>query len=228
MIYSAFVKPLCSQRYFEAVNRIKQVRPSFFIDFGCAEADFIFYVSRHPDFLSFAVGVDKDETVIKKARRTFQGGAFYRHSRPFGVSIVQEDIAQLSQEFLEQYRNCPFVTCLELIEHLTLEQLEVATNELFGKLQPNHVYLTTPNIEYNNILTAVYDGAPRSRVFRHPDHKFEWTRDEFAGWCEHVCSHTCVVFQLASTFTKIGVACYIYLISLYTNHLVRLQCIFVE
>ena len=42
--------------------------------------------------------------------------------------------------------------------------------------------MTTPNVEYN----VRYEGL-RSGM-RHPDHRFEWTRDEFAAWSDRVAA----------------------------------------
>ena len=47
-------------------------------------------------------------------------------------------------------------------------------------MRPRVVVLTTPNAEFNPLL-----GVPPSR-FRHPDHRFEWTREKFRVWCRRV------------------------------------------
>jgi hypothetical protein len=44
------------------------------------------------------------------------------------------------------------------------------------------VVLTTPNREYN----VRFENLPAGK-FRHADHRFEWTRAEFAAWCEGIC-----------------------------------------
>ena len=41
--------------------------------------------------------------------------------------------------------------------------------------------VTTPNAEYN----VRWDALPAGR-FRHPDHRFEWSRADFAGWARQV------------------------------------------
>jgi hypothetical protein len=41
--------------------------------------------------------------------------------------------------------------------------------------------VTTPNVEYN----VRWETLPAGRV-RHPDHRFEWTREEFRGWARTV------------------------------------------
>jgi hypothetical protein len=77
---------------------------------------------------------------------------------------------------------------LELIEHLSLTELDAAVTQVFGVLQPLYVFVTTPNIEYNPILSKAFEDRRREGEFRHPGHQFEWTREEFKVWCESVCS----------------------------------------
>lgn len=61
------------------------------------------------------------------------------------------------------------------IEHLTFDDLEKLPAALFGVVKPRIVVVTTPNAEYNVLF-------PNFVGFRHPDHKFEWTRSEFSDW----------------------------------------------
>ena len=46
---------------------------------------------------------------------------------------------------------------------------------------PGHVVVTTPNAEYN----VRFETLPAGRL-RHRDHRFEWTRAEFAAWADRV------------------------------------------
>ena len=41
--------------------------------------------------------------------------------------------------------------------------------------------LTTPNVEYN----VKFEGLPAGK-FRHRDHRFEWTREQFQTWAKGV------------------------------------------
>lgn len=41
--------------------------------------------------------------------------------------------------------------------------------------------VTTPNREYNALFENLAEGK-----LRHPDHRFEWTRGEFAAWAQSV------------------------------------------
>jgi 3' terminal RNA ribose 2'-O-methyltransferase Hen1 len=70
---------------------------------------------------------------------------------------------------------------VEVIEHLDPPRLAAAEQNVFGSAQPGTVVVTTPNAEYN----VTWESLPAGE-FRHPDHRFEWTRAEFAGWAEKV------------------------------------------
>lgn len=72
---------------------------------------------------------------------------------------------------------------VEVIEHLDPPRLGAFSRGLFGFARPRIVVVTTPNAEYN----ALFDGLPAGS-FRHADHRFEWTRAQFAGWAEEVAA----------------------------------------
>ncbi|KAJ1910264.1 hypothetical protein H4219_006248 [Mycoemilia scoparia] len=57
---------------------------------------------------------------------------------------------------------------------------------MFGYYKPQILIATTPNAEFNVYFPDLKYGTPESK-FRHDDHKFEWTRNEFKEWCEMVC-----------------------------------------
>ncbi len=52
---------------------------------------------------------------------------------------------------------------------------------MFGEARPATVVVTTPNAEYNALFPNLAAGA-----FRHPDHRFEWTREQFRSWVERI------------------------------------------
>ena len=55
--------------------------------------------------------------------------------------------------------------------------------------------LTTPNAEYN----VKFANLPAGK-FRHRDHRFEWTRDEFQAWGHRVAQR----FGYAVRFLPVG------------------------
>ncbi len=70
---------------------------------------------------------------------------------------------------------------VEVVEHLDPPRLAAFERVLFEFARPRTVVLTTPNRDYN--VTWETLGA---RQFRHPDHRFEWSRQEFRAWAEAV------------------------------------------
>ncbi|MGH3429270.1 MAG: 3' terminal RNA ribose 2'-O-methyltransferase Hen1, partial [Mycobacteriales bacterium] len=70
---------------------------------------------------------------------------------------------------------------IEVIEHLDPFRLEAFERVVFGQAKPAAVVVTTPNAEYN----ILFENLPAVE-FRHADHRFEWRRDQFAGWAEAV------------------------------------------
>lgn len=70
---------------------------------------------------------------------------------------------------------------VEVIEHLDPHRLATFERVLFEFARPRVVVLTTPNAEYNVRFANLDPGARR-----HDDHRFEWTRAEFATWAAGV------------------------------------------
>ena len=85
------------------------------------------------------------------------------------------------------------------IEHLHADVLARFAPVVFGAYHPRVVLVTTPSFTFNARFTAP-DAPPAARsgwrdptgrtarVFRHHDHKFEWTIEEFAQWCSAVAA----------------------------------------
>ena len=70
---------------------------------------------------------------------------------------------------------------VEVIEHLDPDRLAAFERVLFEFARPSTAVVTTPNREYNVNFPGLAEGA-----LRHPDHRFEWTRAEFAAWADRV------------------------------------------
>jgi 3' terminal RNA ribose 2'-O-methyltransferase Hen1 len=70
---------------------------------------------------------------------------------------------------------------VEVIEHLDPPRLSAFERVVFQHAQPKTVVLTTPNAEYS----VVWETLPAG-MFRHSDHRFEWTRKEFQSWASGI------------------------------------------
>jgi len=84
---------------------------------------------------------------------------------------------------------------MEVIEHLDPPRLRAFERVLFESARPDTVALTTPNAEYN----VKWPSLPAGQ-FRHPDHRFEWSRAEFQAWATAVASR----FGYSVQFLPIG------------------------
>jgi len=84
---------------------------------------------------------------------------------------------------------------VEVIEHLDSPRLAAFERVLFAHAQPSLVAVTTPNAEYNVRWERLAAGR-----FRHRDHRFEWTREQFRAWATHVAGR----FGYTVRFETIG------------------------
>lgn len=81
----------------------------------------------------------------------------------------------------QRLANFDAAAVVEVIEHLDPPRLAAFERVLFEFARPGTVVLTTPNREYN----VKWETLPAG-TFRHADHRFEWTRQEFQEWANHV------------------------------------------
>jgi hypothetical protein len=112
---------------------------------------------------------------------------------PIEINVFQGDIA-VPDDRLQA--DC--FTLIEMIEHITLEHLEKVSRTIFGYYKPKCVIVSTPNAEFNPLLRQHADelgntdepNRPKDpdNQFRHYDHKFEWTRNEFISWAQKICN----------------------------------------
>jgi 3' terminal RNA ribose 2'-O-methyltransferase Hen1 len=84
---------------------------------------------------------------------------------------------------------------VEVIEHLDTARLMAMERVIFEFARPRHIIVTTPNREYNVLFPTLPPG-----MMRHNDHRFEWTRAEFAAWAEPVA----VKFGYEVRFAPVG------------------------
>jgi 3' terminal RNA ribose 2'-O-methyltransferase Hen1 len=84
---------------------------------------------------------------------------------------------------------------VEVIEHLDPPRLKAFERVLFEFAAPRVVVVTTPNAEYN----VRFPDLPAGR-FRHKDHRFEWTRDEFRAWARGITT----AFRYSVRFAPVG------------------------
>jgi hypothetical protein len=84
---------------------------------------------------------------------------------------------------------------VEVVEHLDPPRLRAFERVLFEFARPGPVVLTTPNREFN----VTWETLPAVK-FRHPEHRFEWTRRDFRDWATGVAGR----FGYSVRFLPVG------------------------
>ena len=84
---------------------------------------------------------------------------------------------------------------VEVIEHLDPPRLAAFERVLFEFAKPRTIVVTTPNVEYN----VRFETLPAGK-FRHKDHRFEWTRQQFQDWAAEVAQR----FNYSVRFVPVG------------------------
>lgn len=144
-------------------------------DFGCGDGKLMRYVKKNTN-LSHIFGIDKDRYLVE--RYCLENSNFYLMDHDFprpkqmGIYLFTGDILKPEPSII----GVDAISCIELVEHLQIAEVDPFLDLLLGYYKPKMVIITTPNKDFN----VVFD---MKTPFRHPDHKFEWTRKEFNDWC---------------------------------------------
>jgi 3' terminal RNA ribose 2'-O-methyltransferase Hen1 len=162
---------LHDQRLAAVLGELKAAGAHRVLDLGCGEGRLLRELLADPQFTEI-VGVDVSFRALETARdrlrlerlpaakrarlRLLHGALTYRDERLAGFDAA---------------------AVVEVIEHLDAARLTAFERVVFEHARPAALVVTTPNAEYN----VRWESLPAGK-FRHPDHRFEWTRAEFAGW----------------------------------------------
>jgi len=144
-------------------------------DLGCGEAKLLQRLATDRKFTRL-IGLDASARELEKAARRLK-------LERAGAPVELITLRHVALTYRDARWNEIDAACLvEVIEHLDAERLPALEAVVFGHAKPRYVVITTPNAEHNALFAGVAPGA-----FRHPDHRFEWTRAEFRTWAEGVC-----------------------------------------
>ncbi|OAD61795.1 Small RNA 2'-O-methyltransferase [Eufriesea mexicana] len=149
------------------------------VDFGCAELEFLVYL-KNTTGVEEILCVDINRSLLEAHKDKAEPlTCEYLHTRttPLVIEICEGSVTQNDRKL----ENTDAVICIELIEHLYPDVLIDFTYNIFGYIKPKLVIITTPNADFNVLF-------PNFSGFRHYDHKFEWTRQQFQDWAENITS----------------------------------------
>ena len=166
---------LNDQRLEAVVEALRASGAHAIADLGCGEGKLLQRLVRER-WVERLVGVDaaaRDlEWAAKRLKLDQAGGP--REGR---VTLLHGGITYRDK----RWEDVDAVALVEVIEHLDADRLPTLEKIVFGAARPATVVVTTPNAEYNALFPNLAAGA-----FRHPDHRFEWTRAQFEGWATGV------------------------------------------
>lgn len=145
------------------------------LDLGCGEGHLLADLLRDPAFTEL-VGVDTAAGPLERAARRLRLDELPPAARA-RITLRQGSLVYTDRS-LAGY---DAAVLSEVVEHVEPDRLPSLQHAVFGVAAPATVIVTTPNREYNARYPGLADAA-----LRHPDHRFEWTRAEFAAWCAEV------------------------------------------
>ena len=167
------VPSLAEQRRATIHTELKAAGATRVVDLGCGEGRLLRDLVTDPAFTEL-VGVDVAAHPLRVAERWVDRLPDRRRDR---VRLLQGSVTYVDHR-LTGY---DAIVLSEVVEHVDPPRLPALAVAVFGTARPAHVLMTTPNVEYN-VRWETLD------TLRHHDHRFEWTRAEFAAWTDEVCA----------------------------------------
>ena len=180
---------LWQQRMVAVVAVLRSSRAKRVLDLGCGEGKLLRalldeksiheIVGMDVSFRSLEVAsrrlrLERMPTKQRERLKLLHGSLMYRDARLAGYDAA---------------------TVVEVIEHLDPPRLAAFERVLFEAARPATVIVTTPNAEYN----VKFETLPAGQ-FRHKDHRFEWTREQFQKWSERISER----FGYSARFLPVG------------------------
>ncbi|MFE3682487.1 3' terminal RNA ribose 2'-O-methyltransferase Hen1 [Streptomyces sp. NPDC059095] len=163
--------PLAVQRRAAIVAALEAAGASRVLDLGCGQGQLVQELLKDARFTEI-VGVDVSMRALTIAARRLRVDRMTERQSE-RVTLFQGSLAYTDKRL----KGYDAAVLSEVIEHLDLPRLPALEYAVFGSARPRTVVVTTPNVEYN----VRWESLPAGHV-RHGDHRFEWSRAEFAAW----------------------------------------------
>jgi len=169
--------PLAEARRTAIIEVLREVGAHRVLDMGCGPGALLSELVKDPSFTAI-VGTDVSYRSLQAAERRLRVGRMPEHQRD-RLTLFQSSLTYRDTRL----RGYDAAVLMEVVEHIDPPRLPALEQSVFGDAAPRVIIVTTPNVEYN----VRYEGlAPDS--MRHNDHRFEWTRAEFAAWAGDVAA----------------------------------------
>jgi 3' terminal RNA ribose 2'-O-methyltransferase Hen1 len=166
---------LNDERMDAVLETLRSLGAKRIVDLGCGEGKLLARLVRER-WAEQIIGVDASVIALERAAKRLRfeepGG-----SREGGIKLLHGALTYRDKRIA----GADAATLIEVIEHLDPDRLPVLGRVVFGEACPKSAIVTTPNAEYNALFPNLAPGA-----FRHPDHRFEWTREQFRNWVKFI------------------------------------------
>jgi SAM-dependent methyltransferase len=170
-------RPLATQRRQAVVEVLREIGAHRVLDLGCGGGALIRdLLDEKP--ITEIVGVDVSASALAYAHRALRLDRMPEARR--ARLTLRQGALTYRDTALAGY---DAAVLMEVIEHLDLPRLPALEAAVFGSARPATVIVTTPNVEYNVRYETLEAGHTR-----HRDHRFEWSRAEFADWANGVAA----------------------------------------
>src|SRR5262249_1439860 len=140
-------------------------------DLGCGEGKLLQRLVRDRRFARL-IGLDASARALDHAARRLKldlaGGPAAERVKLLHGALTYRD---------QRWKDVDAAALVEVVKHLDADRLPALVEVVFAAARPKIVIVTTPNAEHNALFPSLPAGA-----FRHPDHRFEWSRAGFAAW----------------------------------------------
>jgi 3' terminal RNA ribose 2'-O-methyltransferase Hen1 len=169
--------PLAEQRRGAVLAVLRSIGAGRVGDMGCGEGALTAALIDDPAFTE-VIAADVASRALEVTERRLRLDRMPARKRE-RLRMIQSSLTYRDRRLA----GLDALVLMEVIEHIDLPRLGALERNVFGASAPAHVVVTTPNSEYNVKFTSLAPGQPR-----HRDHRFEWSRAEFAAWAERVAA----------------------------------------
>lgn len=177
--------PLNTQRMDAVFSEVIDSGAKSVIDLGCGEGRLTSMLLSEAQIRK-VTAVDVSVSALEKAAKRLKLDRMVQYRRD-KLDLIQGSLTYRDSRF--EGHDC---ACLiEVLEHIDPSRIPALERVVFEFTSPRTVIVTTPNREYNAIYEHMEDNS-----LRHSDHRFEWNREEFGNWIDHICDkfgYTCVI-----------------------------------
>ena len=168
-------RPLVALRREAVLAALKESGAHRVVDMGCGEGSLLRDLLDDPTYTE-VVGTDVSPRALDLAERRLATDHERRQER---LRLLQSSVTYRD----DRLTGFDAMVLMEVVEHVDPARLPALEDTVFGHARPGTVVLTTPNAEHNVRYPNLDAGA-----FRHPDHRFEWTRAELRAWADAVAT----------------------------------------